>query len=121
MRDVVTPVDNLYSLRRAPGASSNPSTTDSKESPDDVHNSFHVIAQVQWEVCAAVRAVYSAAHDNRFTATQLIHGVKCDACKTFPTSQVMISTSVFTYLRKYGSAEQSHIYPSQRMVETVGT
>jgi hypothetical protein len=35
--------------------------------------------------------------------------------------QVMILTSVFIYFKKYSDSEQSPAYPSEKLVETVGT
>jgi hypothetical protein len=40
--------------------------------------------------------VFSSALVSGFAATQLFHGIKCDACKSFPTSQVMALTEVFS-------------------------
>jgi hypothetical protein len=46
--------------------------------------------------------------------------VKCDACKTCLTSQV-ISTSVFTCFKEWSDAEQALTYLSEKLVETVVT
>ena len=45
--------------------------------------------------------------------------VRCDVCKTCLTSPLMLSTNAFIYFKEYKDDEQSLIYPSEGMVETV--
>jgi hypothetical protein len=81
---------------------------------DDLPHSSHVAEQVH-------KKIHAAAYVSDFIARQMLYGVKCDVCKTCLTSQVMISTSVFIYFKKYSDIEQSLKYPYEKFVETVGT
>jgi hypothetical protein len=124
--DDTTLLDDQHSLLRASDASPlNPSTSHSRENPGDVSDSFHVVENVRQKVTPDVRAgemeVLSAAYVSGFIARQLLHGVECDACNKSLTSQVMLSTNVFIYFKEYSDAEQSLTYPSEKLVETVGT
>jgi hypothetical protein len=117
---------DLHSLLMASDASPlNPTTSHSRENPDDVSDSFHVAEKTQQKVAADVRAgdmeVFSVAYVSGFIARQLLHGVECDACKKCLTSQEMLSTNVFIYFKEYGDTEQTLTYPSEKLVETVGT
>jgi hypothetical protein len=72
--DVGTPLlDDLHSLLKVSDASPpNPSTSHSRENPDDVSDSSHVLVDVQQKaaaaVCAADMAVLSVAYVNGFIA-----------------------------------------------------
>jgi hypothetical protein len=119
-------LDDRHSLLKVSDASPpSPSTSHSRENPDDVSDSFHVSEAIQQKVTAAVcagdMAVLSVAYVSGFIARQLLHGVNRDACKACLTSQVMLSTNVFIYFKEYSDTEQSLTYPSEKLVETVGT
>jgi hypothetical protein len=97
-------LDDLHSFLRASNASPpNPSTSHSRENPDDVSDSFHGLENVQQkvasDVCAGDMEILSVAYVSGFIARQLLHGVECDACKKCLTSQVMLSTYVFIYFK----------------------
>jgi hypothetical protein len=99
-----TLLDNLQSLIRASNASAPmPFTSNGIKIHRDASETFHVAEQVQEKVSTAVHAgdmeVFSVACDTGFFARQLLCCVKCDACKTCLTSQV-ISTSVFTCFKE---------------------
>jgi hypothetical protein len=65
--------------------------------------------------------VFSVACVRVSTATQVLRGVSCVAYKTCLTSQLLLSASVFIYLKEYSITEQSLAYPSEKSVETVCT
>lgn len=123
--DGVSLLDNLHSLLRGPDASTpDPSTSHTGETHDNVDDSFLVAKQVQQEVRAAVRAgnmKMSVAYVSGFIAKKLLHVVNCDACKACLTSQVMLSHNAFIYFKEYSDTKQSLTYPSEKLVETVGT
>jgi hypothetical protein len=124
--DGATLLDNLQSFLRVPDAASrNPSTSSDKETPAGVPESVHVVQQVQKDMGSAVRAgemeVFSVAYVSGSIASQVLRGVSCDACKTCLTSQVLLSATVFIYMKECSDTEQSLTYPSEKLVETVGT
>jgi hypothetical protein len=65
--------------------------------------------------------MFSVAYVSGLNAKQLLHVVNCDACKAFLTSQVMLSTIVFIYFKKYHDTVQSPTYWSEKVIEAVGT
>jgi hypothetical protein len=118
-------LDDPHSLLRVSDASPpSPYASNGRENPDDVSNSFPVVVKVQQKVAADAHAddvdVFSVPYVSGFIATQLLCGVKCDACKACLTSQVILSTSVFIYFKEYSDTEQSVTYP-EKLVETVST
>ncbi|PNF32279.1 hypothetical protein B7P43_G16945 [Cryptotermes secundus] len=124
--DGVTLLDNLQSLFRAPEAASrNPSTSHDKETPAGVPESFHVAQQVQMDMSPAVPAgdmeVFSVVYVSGSIARQVLRSISCEACKTCLTSEVLLSASVFIYFKECSDTEQSLTYPSEKLVETVGT
>ncbi|PNF15445.1 hypothetical protein B7P43_G18116, partial [Cryptotermes secundus] len=121
-----TLLDNLQSLFRAPEAASrNPSTSHDRETPAGVPESFHVAQQVQMDMSPAVPAgdmeMFSVTYVSGSIARQVLRGVSCDACKTCLTSEVLLSANVFIYFKECSDTEQSLTYPSEKLVETVGT
>jgi hypothetical protein len=104
-------------------SSPNPSISHRKET-HDVPESFHVAQQVQNDLGAAIHAgdmeVFSVAYVSGSIARQELHGVSCDACKTWLTSEVLLRTSVFIYFKEYSDTEQSLICLSEKLVDTVG-
>ncbi|PNF15720.1 hypothetical protein B7P43_G12478 [Cryptotermes secundus] len=124
--DGATLLDNLQSLFRAPETASRyPSTSHDKETPAGMPESFHVTQQVHMDMSPAVPAgemeVFSVAYVSGSIARQVLHGVSCDACKTCLTSEVLLSANVFIYFKECSDTEQSLTYPSEKLVETVGT
>jgi hypothetical protein len=124
--DDTSVLDNLHSLLRGPDASpSDPSTRHSRETPDNVGGSLHVAEQIQQAVGAAVRAgdmkMLSVAYVSGFIAKHLLRVVSCEACKACLTSQAMLSTNAFVYFKEYSDTKQSLTYPSEKLVETLGT
>jgi hypothetical protein len=65
--------------------------------------------------------VFSVACLSGAIARQVLHGVSCDVCMTCLTSQVLLPAIVFIYFREHSDTEQSLTYPSEKLVETVGT
>jgi hypothetical protein len=63
--------------------------------------------------------VFSVVYVSGSIARQVPHGVSCDACKTYLTSEVLLRTNVFIYFKGYSDTEQSLNYPSEKLVETV--
>jgi hypothetical protein len=93
------------------------------ENLQDPPESFNVAEQAQEKVSAALYAgdmeVFSVAYVSGFIARKLLPGVNCVACKTCLTSQVMTSTNVFIYFKECSDTEQSLIFPSKKLVETL--
>jgi hypothetical protein len=113
-------------LFRAPDAASrNPSTSHGKETPGDGPENFHVVQQVQKDICSAVYAgnmeVFSVAYVSGTISRQVLRGVSCDACRTCLTSEVLLPANVFIHFKEHSDTEQSLTYPSEKLVETVGT
>jgi hypothetical protein len=116
-----TLLDDLHFFLRASVTSPPlPSTSHSRENPDEVSDSFHVVENVQQKVAPNVRAgdmdILSVAYVSGLIARQLLHGVECDACNKCLTSQVMLSTNVFIYFKEYSDIGQSLTYPSEKLV-----
>jgi hypothetical protein len=61
--------------------------------------------------------MFSVTYISDFIARQVLR----DACKTCVTPEVLLPASVFIYFKKYSDTEQSLTYPSEKLVETVGT
>jgi hypothetical protein len=51
----------------------------------------------------------------------VLRDVSCDACKTYLVSHLLLTNRVFIYFKEYSDTEQSLTYPSQKVVETLGT
>jgi hypothetical protein len=76
-----TLLDDIHSFLRTSDASPlYPSTSHSRENPDDVSDSFQVVENVQQKVAPDVRAggmeILSVAYVSGFIARQLLHGVE---------------------------------------------
>jgi hypothetical protein len=65
--------------------------------------------------------IFVVAYGSVFIARQLLCGVSCDECKTYLTSQGMLSPNILIYLKDYSDTEQSHINSSEKLVQIVGT
>jgi len=113
-------LDNLHSLLKESCASRpNPVTSHSRETIHDGLSGSHVAQQVQWEVNDVEMDLFSVTYVSGFIARCVLHAVRCDDCKTYLTSPVMLSTIAFIYFKEYKDNEQSLTYPSERLVETV--
>ncbi|XP_033606755.1 uncharacterized protein LOC111862951 isoform X2 [Cryptotermes secundus] len=121
--DGSTLLDNLQSLFRAPEAASrNPSTR--KPLLVCLRVSM-LLSKYRWTWSPAVpdgdMEVLSVAHISGSVVRQVLRVVSCDACKTCLTSEVLLSANVFIYFKECSDTEQSLTYPSEKLVETVGT
>jgi hypothetical protein len=123
--DGATILVNLQSLRAPDASSQNPSTSHGKETPGDGPESFHVAQQVQKDTDSEVHAgnmeLFSIACVSGTIAREVFRGLSCDACRTCLTSELLLPTNVFIYFKKHSDTEQSLTYPSEKLVETVGT
>jgi hypothetical protein len=63
--------------------------------------------------------VFSVAYVSGSIASQVLHGVSCDACKTCLTSEVLLRTSVLINFKKNSGTEQSLTYTFEKLVETL--
>jgi len=76
-------------------------------------------------VSAAVHAydvkMFSVAYVSGFIAKCLLNNRNCDMCKKCLISEVPSPLDIYTALKEHGSTVQSVTYPTEKLVETVGT
>jgi hypothetical protein len=76
-------------------------------------------------VSTAIRAgdmkMLSVAHVSGFTARHLLRNGSCDAHKACLISEAPSPTDVFISFKECSSTVQSLTYPTEKLVETVGT
>jgi len=110
-------LDNLHSLLKESRVSRpNTSISHGRETIHDGLSGSHIAEQVQQEVNTVDMDLFSVA-----SLRDMLHSVRCDDCKTYLTSSVMLSTNDFIYFKEYKDDEQSLTYPSERLVETVSS
>jgi hypothetical protein len=124
--DGATLLDNLHFFLKPSRASSpSPSTSHDKVTTDNVPHVVYVVKEGQQRVRAAVHAddmtVFSVAYVSGFIAMHLLHGGSCDACKACLISEVPSSTDFYIGFSEYSSTVQSLVYPTEKLVNTVGS
>jgi hypothetical protein len=65
--------------------------------------------------------MFSVAHVSDIIAMQLLHGGSCDASKLCLIPEVPSSTDVYIGFEGYSSTVQSLIFPTEKLVSTVGS
>jgi hypothetical protein len=63
----------------------------------------------------------SVAYVSCFIASRLLHSGSCDACKACLISESLSPTDVYICFKEQISTVQSLTYPTEKLVETVGT
>jgi hypothetical protein len=95
-----------------------------RETTDDVPYIANT-NEAQEGVRAAIRAgdmkMLSVAYVSGFIARHLLCNGSCDACKACLISDAPSLTDVFISLKECSSIVQSLTYPTEKLVETVGT
>ena len=119
-------LDKLHSFLKPSSASStSPSTSHDRETTDSVPDIVHIGKEVQRGVIAAVRAcdikVFSVGYVSGFIAKRLLNNSNCDICKKCLISEVPSPLDTYTGCKEHSSTVQSLTYPTEKLVETVGT
>jgi len=120
-----TLLDNLHSCLK-PSVVSSPSQSIShdRETTDDVLYIVHVNeAQegVRTATCAGDVKMFSVAYVSGFIARHLLCNGSCDACKACLISETPPTTNVYIGFKEFSSTVHSLTYPTEKLVETVGT
>ena len=119
-------LDKLHSFLESSNASStSPSTSHDSETTDIVPDIFHIGKETQQGVSAAVRAydvkMFSVAYVSGFIAKRLLNNSSCDTCIKCLISEVPLPLDIYTGFKEHSSTVQSLTYPTEKLVETVGT
>jgi len=119
-------LDKLHSfLKPSDASSTSPSTSHDDEITDSVPDIVHIGKEAQREVSAAVRAcdmkMFSVAYVSGFIAKRLLNNSDCDICKKCLISEVPSPLDIYTGFKEHNSTVQSLTYPTEKLVETVGT
>lgn len=119
-------LDKLHSFLKPSSASStSPSTSHDNETTDSVPDIVHIGKEAQRGVSAAVRAcdvkMFSVAYVSGFIAKRLLNNSNCDMCKKCLISEVPSPLDIYTEFKEHSSTVQSLTYPTEKLVETVGT
>jgi len=72
-------------------------------------------------VCARDMKMFSVAYVSGFIAKHLLNNNNCDICKKCLISDVLSSLDIYTGFKGHSSTVQSHTYPTEKLVETVGS
>ena len=95
------------------------------ETTDIVPDIVHLGKEAQRGVCATVRAcdvkMFSLAYVSGFIAKCLLNNSDCDICKKCLISEVPSPLDIYTCFKEQSSTVQSLTYPTEKLVETVGT
>ena len=119
-------LDKLHSfLNPSNATSTSPSTSHDSETTDSVPDIVHIGKEAQRDVSVAVRAcdvkMFSVAYVSGFIAKRLLNNSNCDICKKCLISEVPSPLDVYTGFKEHNSTVQSLTYPTEKLVETVGT
>jgi hypothetical protein len=83
------------------------------------------VNEAQEMVCVAMCAgdviMFSVAYVSGFIGMRLLRNVSCDACKACLISEIPSTTDVYVGFKQCSSTVHSVTYPTEKMVETVGT
>ena len=118
-------LDNLHSFLK-PSSVSSPSQSMShdRETTDDVPFITHA-NESQEGVRRAIHAgdtkMLSVEYVSGFIARHLLCNGSCDACKDCLISEAPSRTDIFTSFKECSRTVQSLTYPTEKLVETVGT
>jgi hypothetical protein len=119
--DGVSLLDKLHSFFQP----SNASSTSPPTSHDSATDIVHIGKEAQCGVGAAVHAcdvkMFSVAYVSGFIAKRLLNNSSCDICKKCLMSEVPSPLDVYTGFKEHSSTVQSLTYPTELLVETVGT
>jgi len=113
-------LDNIHSFLEESDASlPHPSTNHGTGTDGAVP--IHVAEQVhQEEVLNCNMKLLSVAYVSGFIARHVLRGISCDDCTTCLTSPMLLAINAFIYFEEYEEDKQFLIYPSEKLVETVG-
>jgi len=103
----------------SPSASHDSETTDTV--PDIVHIGKEPQVGVSATVCECDVKMFSVAYVSGFIAKRLLNNINCDICKKCLISEVPSPLDIYTGFKEHGSTVQSLTYPTENLVETVGT
>jgi hypothetical protein len=92
-------LDNVHSyLKESHASPPNSSISHGRETRHNGLRGPHIAEQVQWEVNDVDMELLLVAYVSHFIASHVLCAVRCDDCKSCPTSPVM-STNAFIYFR----------------------
>ena len=123
--DGATFLDSLHSFLNPSNVSSpSPSTNHDKETTNNVLHIVHV-NKAQEGVCAAIHdgdiKMLLVAYVSGFIARHVLRNGSCYAWKGCLTSEAPSPTVVYVGFKKCSSTVHSGTYPTEKLVETVGT
>jgi len=123
--DGATLLDNLHSFLKPSSVSSpSQSTSHDRETTDNVLYIAHA-NEAQEGVRTAIRAgevkMLSVAYVSGFIARHLLRNGSCDACKAYLISEAPSPTDVYISFKECNSTVHSLTYPTEKLVQTVGT
>jgi len=72
-------------------------------------------------MCAGDVKMFSVAYVNGFIARHLLCNGSCDVCKACLISEIPSTTNVYIGFKECSSTVHSVTYPTEKLVETVGT
>ena len=72
-------------------------------------------------VCACDAKMFSVAYVSGFIAKHLLNNSTCEICKKCLISEVPSPLDVYTGFKEHSNTVQSLTYPTEKLVETVGT
>ena len=124
--DGVSLLDKLNSFLKPSNASlTSPSINHDSETTDSVGDIVHIGIEAQRGVSAAVCAcdmkMFSVAFVSGFIAKRLLNNSNCDICKKCLISEVPSPLDGFIGFKEHNNTVQSLTYPTEKLVETVGT
>ena len=76
---------------------------------------------MQQELLNCDMKLLSVACVSGFIARRVLRGINCDDCTTCLTSPKLLATNAFIYFKEYEEDKQFLAYPSEKLVETVGS
>jgi len=119
-------LDKLYSfLKPSNATSTSPSISYDSETTDIVPDIVHIGRDAQRGVSAAVCAcdvkMFSVAYVSGFVAKRLHNNSNCDMCKKCLISEAPSPLDIYTGFKEHDSTVQSLTYPTEKLVEIVGT
>jgi hypothetical protein len=95
-----------------------------RQTTDDVPDIAHVNEAeegVRTAMCAGDVKMVSGAYVSGFIVSHLLCNGSCDACKAYVISETVLPTDVYIGFKECSSTVHSLTYPTEKLVETVGT
>jgi len=123
--DGATLLDNLHSCLK-PSVVSSPSQPISHDRETTDYMPYIVYVNeaqegVRTAMCGGDVKMFSVAHVSGVIAWRLLRNGSCEACKVCLISEIPSTTNVYIGFKECSSTVHSLTYPTEKLVETVGT